>query len=198
MNYSKIYNDLINKAKNRLIIGYYEKHHIIPKCIGGSDEEKNIVNLTPEEHYIAHQLLVKINPGNYSLAYAATMMTVKRTNNKVHGWLARHRNILAKGKKGPSTSCYKTTWITDGTVDKRLKVGSILPDGWRLGRVYKHSMSTRQIIGEATSQRVISEETKKKISEGNKGKKMPEEAKRKISLYQQNKKFLKRGCSVIG
>ena len=60
MNYQKIYNKLINRAKNRNIMGYVEKHHIIPKCLGGEDCKTNLVNLTPEEHYLAHQLLVKI------------------------------------------------------------------------------------------------------------------------------------------
>lgn len=36
MNYLKIYNDLINSAKIKNTNNqYYEKHHIIPKCIRG-------------------------------------------------------------------------------------------------------------------------------------------------------------------
>ena len=27
--------------------------------MGGTDDEENLVELTPEEHYVAHQLLVK-------------------------------------------------------------------------------------------------------------------------------------------
>lgn len=39
---------------------YYEKHHIIPRCIGGSDNELNLVLLTAREHFLAHYLLCKI------------------------------------------------------------------------------------------------------------------------------------------
>ena len=62
MNYKKIYNALIERAQNRIIDGYAEKHHIIPRCMNGTDDKENIVELTPEEHFVAHQLLVKILP----------------------------------------------------------------------------------------------------------------------------------------
>ena len=33
------------------------KHHIIPKHMGGKDDESNIIELTVEEHCEAHKLL---------------------------------------------------------------------------------------------------------------------------------------------
>lgn len=84
MNYSKIYNDLIIRATNRSVEGYVESHHIIPKCIGGSDLKENKVNLTAEEHYIAHLLLVKMYPNEIKLVYAANMMANR--NNKAYSW----------------------------------------------------------------------------------------------------------------
>ena len=42
---------------------YYEKHHIIPRSLGGSDEEENLVLLTAREHFIAHLLLTKFTEG---------------------------------------------------------------------------------------------------------------------------------------
>lgn len=44
---------------------YYEKHHIIPKCMGGSNNKDNLVNLTAKEHLIAHRFLVKMTIGKY-------------------------------------------------------------------------------------------------------------------------------------
>ena len=94
MNYKKHYDLLINRAKNRLLEGYTERHHIIPRCIGGSDDPNNLVDLTPEEHYVAHQLLVKIYPEEKGLLYAAHIMTRKSyknnyRNNKLYGWLRK-------------------------------------------------------------------------------------------------------------
>lgn len=62
MNYEKIYNQLIEKCKNRGRIGidvYTEIHHILPRCMGGNDDETNLVQLTGREHFIAHALLSK-------------------------------------------------------------------------------------------------------------------------------------------
>lgn len=94
MNYKLIYDKLIEKAKTRLLLNeYVESHHIIPKCIGGTNNTENLVDLKPEEHYVCHQLLVKIYPNNRSLLYAATMMCSKspsnKRNNKLYGWLRR-------------------------------------------------------------------------------------------------------------
>jgi hypothetical protein len=75
MNYSKIYSDLIDRAKNRTTLEYTEKHHIIPKCLGGNNKNDNIVRLTYREHFLCHWLLCKIYPDNYKLKAAFCKMT---------------------------------------------------------------------------------------------------------------------------
>jgi hypothetical protein len=88
MNYQKHYDLLIEKAKIRLnVTGYKEKHHIRPKCIGGTNEKENLVILTAEEHYIAHLLLAKIYSHVPPLINAAAMMACR--NNKNYGWVMR-------------------------------------------------------------------------------------------------------------
>jgi hypothetical protein len=98
MNYKNHYDKLIARAKDRELIGYSEKHHIIPKCIGGTNDNDNIIKLTAEEHYVAHQLLVKIYPDNVKLKYALHTMSIgprgQRSNNKRFGWI-RKQNALA-------------------------------------------------------------------------------------------------------
>tara|TARA_B100000508_G_scaffold136063_1_gene128539 strand:+ start:1192 stop:1902 length:711 start_codon:yes stop_codon:yes gene_type:complete len=90
MDYRKHYLKLIENARleNR-IKGeeYFEEHHIQPRCMGGTDEKENLVLLTPEEHYIAHLLLVKMYPCEPKLLYAANMMSNR--NNKSYGWVKR-------------------------------------------------------------------------------------------------------------
>jgi len=65
MNYQQIYESIINNSKNKNRIKlrknkigyvYYEKHHIIPKCLNGSNDEVNLVLLTAKEHYVCHKL----------------------------------------------------------------------------------------------------------------------------------------------
>ena len=54
MNYLNIYNSIIDRAKTRNLPGYTEKHHVVPKSIGGSDDKSNIVELTAKEHFVCH------------------------------------------------------------------------------------------------------------------------------------------------
>jgi hypothetical protein len=105
MDYSRIYIELIERAADRVIEGYTEKHHVVPKCMGGDDKPHNLVALTPEEHFLAHQLLVKIYPKNNKLVYAANMMGATRKGNKVYGWLRRkHALAVSKTHKGKIVS----------------------------------------------------------------------------------------------
>lgn len=101
MNYKKHYILLCERAKNRNLQEYIEKHHIIPRCLGGDDGKENIVKLTPEEHYVAHQLLVKMHPKHRGLVWAALQLAGGKTknggnriNNKIYGWLKRKNSKL--------------------------------------------------------------------------------------------------------
>ena len=76
MDYTRIYNQIIERAQNRKLKGYIEKHHIIPKCIGGLNVKENIVNLTAREHFICHKLLCKIHPKEPKLWYALWLMAI--------------------------------------------------------------------------------------------------------------------------
>ena len=71
MNYQRIHDEIISRARNRVIDDsvYYENHHIIPTSMGGNDDPDNKVKLTGKEHYLVHWLLYKINP-HPKLAYA--------------------------------------------------------------------------------------------------------------------------------
>lgn len=88
MDYTKLYSTLINHAINNPPIGIaeqhqdnsnsvavsgprlnepsarLERHHIIPRSMGGKDDAGNIVLLTPKQHYIAHLLLFKMGYQN--------------------------------------------------------------------------------------------------------------------------------------
>jgi hypothetical protein len=106
MNYQKIYDTLVRRGQNRILEGYSEKHHIVPRCLGGTDEATNLVSLTPEEHYLCHLLLVKIHPNNIRLVKAAMFMVSanrdQQRNNKAYGWLKRQYSEYMSGPNNPS------------------------------------------------------------------------------------------------
>jgi hypothetical protein len=130
MNYKKVYEQIITKAQSENRIKgldiYYERHHIIPKCLGGDNSKDNLVLLTAREHFLCHWLLIRIEPCNTKLAYAFWAMCKLQNNNqcrytptsrsyeecKVHFAIAfskrivsietRHKQSLAmKGKVSP-------------------------------------------------------------------------------------------------
>lgn len=74
MNYTKIYNEIIERGKTRKIKGYKERHHIVPKCVGGKNTKENLVELTAKEHFICHKLLTEIHPEESGLHYAVWSM----------------------------------------------------------------------------------------------------------------------------
>ncbi len=107
--YKRIYDSIIEKARNREVIdGYSEIHHVIPRSIGGSDDISNLVNLTAREHCVCHLLLVRMTTGGQKekMLYAAKMMTtIKRTyqhryttKSKTYAWL-RQRAAARSSKR---------------------------------------------------------------------------------------------------
>lgn len=83
MNYEKIYNQLINRSqtegRQKDSGVYFERHHIVPKCLGGSDDKTNLVLLTAREHFVAHKLLCEIHPDETKLHYALWRMMNPQT-----------------------------------------------------------------------------------------------------------------------
>lgn len=148
MNYEKIYDSLISKAQNRILETYTEIHHIVPKCIGGTDNIDNLVELTPEEHYLAHQLLVKIYPQNHSLVKAAVMMIPNRPSNKMYGWLKRRfAKAQSVSQTGKGNSQFGTRWIynLELQISKKISISEPLPTGWNEGRKLKFSPCKKDI-----------------------------------------------------
>lgn len=102
MDYKLHYNTIVNRGRNRVLSGYKESHHVIPKCLGGSDEVDNLVDLTAREHYVAHILLAKIYGGK--LWHAVNYMgRIKRYSNRhyerarlEHSKLVSANNTLTK------------------------------------------------------------------------------------------------------
>lgn len=96
MNYERIYTQLINRARTRVLTGYKERHHIIPRCIGGNNDASNLVELTAREHFIAHKLLCKIYPNikGIQLAFWAMVVYKSKKNQRTYKISAREYESL--------------------------------------------------------------------------------------------------------
>ena len=83
--YSKWYFLIVGNASSRgKLETYSEKHHIIPKSIGGSNKKENIVVLTAREHFVCHLLLTKMLSGNAKrkMIYACWQLSNQKNVNQ--------------------------------------------------------------------------------------------------------------------
>lgn len=96
MDYKKIYDDLCASRKYRDLtkeVGY-EVHHILPRSIGGGDEESNLVKLTYKEHYLAHKLLFKFTEGTCKRKMYQAVVFMSGINRYSNG---RSYEIMRRG-----------------------------------------------------------------------------------------------------
>lgn len=106
MDYLKQYDNLIIKRGKRVKPEVYsERHHIIPRCMGGLNTTENLVYLTAREHFVAHLLLYKAY-GFSSLAHSLQRMTgdssgAIRVINSRYFEMARKLFVLHHPMKNP-------------------------------------------------------------------------------------------------
>jgi len=86
--YQKWYNALIDNAKKRAWVKktapcYVERHHIIPKSLGGSNDSNNLVFLTAREHCVAHLMLCRFGNKNQMINALQRFMSSNKTVSSI-------------------------------------------------------------------------------------------------------------------
>jgi hypothetical protein len=168
------YNEFINnilKTRGRFECGdeYHERHHILPRCMDGTDDEENLIDLFAREHFIAHKLLAQENPDNNKLVYAWWMLAHIDDRDVTPEEYEAARINFASAHKGHSVS---------DEVRSRLRE-------FHMG--LKASEETKKKMSEMRMGHICSEETRQKIRESNMGHYMSEETKEKISKSKKGK-----------
>ena len=163
MDYYRIYNSLVNQARFQCRkklkrtdsdFVYYENHHILPKCLGGTNDKENMVLLTAREHFIAHRLLCKIFLFNYSLKRAVLYMAQrKRSRNFLDEYTPKYfRSSREYEKMRLEVAEYRMRsensriFINNGILNKVIcmkELSYYLDQGWIRGKLSK---STRKRI----------------------------------------------------
>lgn len=96
MNYLRIYNSIMQQSRNRTLEHGFERHHVIPKSLGGDNNLSNLVKLTLREHFVAHKLLTRIHTGlaqkKMWFAYYRLCNRHRRTNSRMY----EQAKLLAK------------------------------------------------------------------------------------------------------
>ena len=157
----------------------FERHHIIPDCLGGDSDRvlksgkgrfskrshnKNCIWLYPDEHIEAHRLLAEENPDNYQLLMAYERMCssykelVSNTEiNYLKEKLHNYRSNLYSGKNNPMYGVHQE--LSDET---KLKISLSVTETFKDPK-YHEILATNK-------GKKFSDEHKRKISEANKGK----------------------------
>jgi hypothetical protein len=165
MNHQRVYENIIEKAKLQVRQKgngiYYENHHIIPRCLGGSNEKENLVLLTAKEHFVVHKLLTYIYKGNRKIACAYHKMAY--SNNGDH---IKSSRDYAYAKELIS--------LTPVSKETRKKISIA-------GKGRKFSEEHKRKISESNKGNILSYETKEKIRKKHIGKKLSLETRAKLS-----------------
>lgn len=103
--YCTWYETLIEFARKRQRAEgtYYEKHHVVPRSLGGSDRSDNIVHLTPREHFMAHLLLPKMvkGPAVYKMVFAFFRMKKHAVTSRSYDFFRVAYSKRTKGENNP-------------------------------------------------------------------------------------------------
>ena len=184
--YNRWYNTITERARDRVLKGYTEKHHIQPRSLGGTDDKNNLVDLTAREHFICHWLLTKMHTGEAKAKMIYALNGMKRSNTFAQRYETKitarvYENLKKEFSRVHSeTMKGKIPWNKGVPItEEQREKNKIAATGKKFSQEVIEKRSAK-IRGQKRS-----EETKKKMSLAAKGKSkgpMSEEGKHKRSL----------------
>lgn len=176
--YTKTYFRLMNHAMLRhQPDGYVERHHVIPRSLGGSDEPENVVVLTAREHYIAHLLLTKMTTGIDKRKMSFALLCFNRRNPNHPG------RTLPKSK----LYAYSRKLLSETSVDPETAAKIS-----RANKGKRRSPEHIEAIRRTHTGKLVSTETRAKMSAAKKGKtgrKWSDSSKAKLSAANRGRKL---------
>lgn len=177
--------DNILQTRGRFNCGeeYHERHHIIPKCLGGTNDEDNLIDLFAREHFEAHRLLALENLDNEKLGYAFWCMSHLSDNKQQRYTVSpeeyeRARIIFSELRKNSKAS--------KATKEKMSKAHSGKNNRF-FGKT--HTEESKRKIKEARSRQIIpkgrkvSDEARERMSKAQKGRQVNENHPRARKVY---------------
>lgn len=207
--YTSFYFRIMENAKSRTIDGYCEKHHVVPRSLGGSNANSNIAKLTTREHLIAHRLLIRMTVGKErrKMVFALQCMTwqsPKHKGERAKLTLLQHaklRELVNQSRKGSKWSAEqkanqslrkrglyiapeKPKRVTSEETKQKIRASLI-------GRGRPHTEATKIKMSASAKLRPIrikSEEERLAISKRMQGNKLSEETKQKIRAKAKGRK----------
>jgi hypothetical protein len=155
--YSKCYFRIIENRQRNPLDGYVEKHHIIPKSLGGTNKKSNIIALSAREHFLCHRLLVKMTTGKDKVKMAYAIRAMMRLENpyqdrykitsKLYESLVKiTKPIIGRSLMGDQNPFFnkKHTEVSKARMREKRKL-QVMPSGW------SHTDKTKDKLREANA-----------------------------------------------
>ena len=185
LTYDEFINNIL-ETRGRFACGdeYHERHHIVPKCVGGTNDEENLVDLFAREHFIAHKMLAEENPNEEGLLYAWWCMSIQTNEHTKERYQltaeeyeevrTKFALLMSDKMSGDGNKMWNRPWWDEDTPQDKI-------DEWKNNIVeatkrrwqdpeFKEKMCKQRKgmnCGEANPMygKIVSEETRQKISQ---------------------------------
>lgn len=170
------YEDFINSIKEsreNKWFEYSERHHILPRCIGGTDGEDNLIYLTYREHFIAHKILAEENPENRRLGYAYWCMANMNNSRKIitpeeyEEARSLHVSRLKEYSLGEGNPNYGTKVMNNRQYQIHVmeeEINYYMSIGYALGALPKSEI-TKEKLRTSLIGHIVSSDTRKRLAE---------------------------------
>jgi len=148
--YTRVYNSIVSRAQIDTLrskdFGYYEKHHIVPKSLGGTNDSSNITLLTFKEHWTCHRLLCKmVSDPKHKTAMRYALYALSRSNEDQLRGMSHHQKMI----------CLESNRIANRNRNHKPNLGN------------KHTEETKAKMRKASTGKKHSDETIQKIKDNN-------------------------------
>ena len=125
--YTKWYFNIIHSRLASPASGYTEKHHIIPRSLGGSNDLTNLVKLSAREHFVCHLLLIRMvnQEVKHKMVYAAWQQSRTRNytgykvTNRIYELLKKQMSESYTGRKRAPFSSQARENMKAGAVNRK-------------------------------------------------------------------------------
>lgn len=134
-------------------MGYTERHHIVPRFCGGSNEASNLVRLTARNHFIAHLLLVKFVKKRFrrKAAHALWMMSMfTNVRGNARYKLTPSQFALARRLKAAANNIGGRNFWTEESYRRwnlKMRIHRILNPPWNKGSKMPIEICERVSVG---------------------------------------------------
>ena len=157
INYKLKYHNFIDKRRQRPLTREkgYALHHILPKSLGGTNEDSNMVKLSHREHWVAHRMLAKMYSGkNRTKMYHALWYMAKTSPYKCNSRTYEHIKL-------EHSKITKRQW-KNGTLSKKAHSD-------RFKKLWQDPVWRAKLLEKRAKTRLLPEVRKKYSENGKKG-----------------------------